>query len=100
MATRLEIWGSGGTSRGVDRSIVGGVITFLVQRFESQRLRRLDRTLKLFEHWHSSDSLVARSKAHDVLAANSLSPSRGVGRSYMSISTPKELNPSGLQSLV
>lgn len=54
--------------------IVGGAISFTVQRLESQRATRVSRTHRLYETWQSAESLVHRVKAVHVLRDNMKSP--------------------------
>jgi hypothetical protein len=54
--------------------IVGGVISFAVQRLEAQRTGRLSRTHRLYESWQSADTLALRVKADEVLCRNLVSP--------------------------
>ncbi|QXV61133.1 hypothetical protein [Amycolatopsis sp. TNS106] len=54
--------------------LVGGAISFTVQRLESQRATRVSRTHRLYETWQSAESLVHRVKAVHVLRDNMDSP--------------------------
>jgi len=62
---------------GLVGAIVGGAITFIVQRLEWRRVSRLDRTFELYRHWQSPQILSARVQAAVALDANDNStPSR------------------------
>ena len=50
--------------------IVGGALTYLVQRFESRRVGRLNRTHHLYEAWQSSENITLRVRANEALRQN------------------------------
>jgi hypothetical protein len=50
--------------------VVGGVITFTIQRSESRRVGCIDRTHRLYEAWQSIDNFPFRVRANDILKEN------------------------------
>jgi hypothetical protein len=55
--------------------LVGGMITLIIQRIESRRVGRLDRTHRLYESWQSADGLSFRVRANFLLRKNAESAS-------------------------
>ena len=50
--------------------IVGGTITYIVQRFESGRVGRISRTHRLYESWQSAENIPFRARANEILKKN------------------------------
>ena len=50
--------------------IIGGAITYIVQRFESRRIGRISRTHRLYESWQSAENFPLRTRADEILRKN------------------------------
>lgn len=53
--------------------ILGGAITYIVQRFESRRVGRFSRTHRLYESWQSAENFPFRTRADELLRKNASS---------------------------